>query len=187
MRCGKGSYVLGAEALFDFSEVNFTREMTKKEFQDISVLREMLEEKALELIITSKEPVDLKYFSAAYQGLVEATKALDAEQYTIYDAKFHLSLIAATGNDKLIQIAQIFKNDFYLFQHESNKFLLRNSEDQEKQREHFREAMSYHDQLHEAITSGAEESVDLQKRFFARNFTRLSYYYKKEDDGLSTR
>ncbi|MFQ9703026.1 MAG: FCD domain-containing protein [Enterocloster clostridioformis] len=98
----------------------------------------MLEEKALELIITSKEPVDLKYFSAAYQGLVEATKALDAEQYTIYDAKFHLSLIAATGNDKLIQIAQIFKNDFYLFQHESNKFLLRNSEDQEKQREHFR-------------------------------------------------
>ena len=147
----------------------------------------MLEEKALELIITSKEPVDLKYFSAAYQGLVEATKALDAEQYTIYDAKFHLSLIAATGNDKLIQIAQIFKNDFYLFQHESNKFLLRNSEDQEKQREHFREVMSYHDQLHEAITSGAEESVDLQKRFFARNFTRLSYYYKKEDDGLSTR
>ena len=107
MRCGKGSYVLGAEELFDFSEVNFTLEMTKKEFQDISVLREMLEEKALELIITSKEPVDLKYFSAAYQGLVEATKALDAEQYTIYDAKFHLSLIAATVNEMLIHIAHI--------------------------------------------------------------------------------
>mgnify|MGYP001512377461 FL=1 len=47
MRCGKGSYVLGAEELFDFSEVNFTLEMTKKEFQDISVLREMLEERRL--------------------------------------------------------------------------------------------------------------------------------------------
>ena len=181
VKSGKGSYVLGAEELFDFSEINFTLEMTKKEFQEIIVLREMLEEKALELIIANRETVDFRHFSNAYQGMIDASNALDVEKYTIQDAKFHLALIAAAGNDRLTQIAQIFKDDIFHFLHESNKFLLRSPDDKEKQREYFSDSMVYHKELYNAIINGSKESVNIGKRLFTRNFARLNYYYDNKD------
>jgi DNA-binding FadR family transcriptional regulator len=175
----KGSFVRGVEDIFDFSGFGGNIDLTRKEFQDIHEMRGMLEGASITLLLSRKAMPDLSNFIDAYYGLFKAAKNLDAEEFTRHDLCFHLSLIIVTGNDKFIRMAQIFREDLFRYLKESNKFLLRDHDDEKKIRRHFEDALVFHTELFEAITRRKGRADEIHKRYLERNSERFDHYYNK--------
>ena len=184
---GKGSFVCSTEELFDFSNFDDTINLTRKEFLDIAQLRDMIEGAAVAILVNRSEATDLSHVTDAYREMVRAVEELDLDAFTLSDHKFHQSIILATGNDKYAQIAQIFREDFYRYLKESNKFILRDSGDRRKFKEHFDKSLIWHTELHEALLRRDGGAPIIQKRHLERNIERLDYYYQRHSEKTGRR
>ncbi len=177
----KGSFVCGTDELFDFSSLDETINLSKKDFQDIAELRSMIEEKSIRIILAKNGDANLDTIEQAYQGMVKAVKDTDVKTFTLYDHQFHQAVICASGNTKLIQIAQIFREDFFRYLHESNKFMLRDFENKKKFRSHFKESLIWHTELRDALHNCDANAVAIQERHIRRNIERLEHYFHHQD------
>lgn len=123
VRQGKGSFVLAPTELYDFTHFSPNVNLTPKQFADFSALREAVEEKAIALIVENRQRIDFTPIESAYLAMKEAASNNDPEEYARQDCMFHLSILIASGNELFIQIANIFKNQYYDYFREMNKFL----------------------------------------------------------------
>ena len=131
---GKGSFITVPGEDYQFICGMKDIRLTKKEFEDISQLREAVELKAVMLLSEPGSNPDLSRLMEAHLKLKEAAVRGDEEAYGVNDCLFHLSIINATGNDLFVQIASIFQNQYYYYFKEMTKLIFRkNSEDGQTQ------------------------------------------------------
>ena len=176
----KGSFVRSTEELFDFTTFDDTINLTPKDFKEIAELREMVEEASIRILVQKTAPVDFSLVTEAYKGMADAVERMDLKSFTLHDLKFHIAVIMATGNERMIRLAHIFREDFFRFLSESNKFILRDLHDREKIRKHFEESLVWHTELHDALVNHREDAVDIQQRHLSRNIERLNHYYRRQ-------
>lgn len=124
---GIGTFVSQPDDTYDFTNLNENLNLTEKEFNDITALREAIETKAVMLIADSKNTGKLAKIEEAYLAMKKAAEEGDEETYSRQDYLFHLSILNASGNDLFIRIASIFKNQYYNYFKELNKFLFDNN------------------------------------------------------------
>lgn len=125
---GKGSYVLNTYDMFKFAPDSLQLSLTKKEFSDISVLRQIIEPKAIELALKFNDVQAIEEVRSAYEGMTESARMGNLEDYSRHDCRFHLALLLASGNELFIQIAGIFKEQFFRYFYELNKFMLKETD-----------------------------------------------------------
>lgn len=160
---GKGSFVCGLDEYRDTDDFDQVS-LTKQEFLETTEWREMLENAAIENLLAKTEPVDFSKLTEAYRGMNRAAEEMDIDAYSKFDHRFHMALILATGNDKFIRNAQIFREDFYLFLKMRNKQIFRKGHDAERVRFWLADSLAYHKNLHDALTEGdAARASDIRK------------------------
>lgn len=177
----KGSFVCGAAELFDASRFDYAVDLTHKEFREIAQLRGMLEEKSVDIILSKNGTADLDKMEQAYQGMVQAVEKQDLDDFTLYDHQFHQTIILATGNNKFIRMAQIFREDFLHYLHEINKFVVLNNKSRERFRLYFEESLKWHTELRDALHALDPEAAAIQRRHILRNVERLDRYFRHQD------
>lgn len=175
----KGSFVCGAAELFDVSRIDCDVDLAQDEFHEIAQLRGMLEGKSVEVIVAKKEKPNLTAMEQAYQGMAAAVEANDLDAFTLHDHQFHQAIILATGNSRLIRIAQIFKEDFLHYLREINKFVVLNNKTEERFRRYFAESLKWHTDLRDALHALDPEAIDIQRRHILRNVERLDGYFRR--------
>lgn len=127
-RQGRGTFVTLPGDMLSFSDFGSTLDLTEKEFNDITALREALEPVAIELVLARGDDVDLGPIEAAYVAMQKALVDLEYEEYTRQDYQFHTSIIIASGNDLFVQIATIFRDQYFKYLKELNKFMFDDSQ-----------------------------------------------------------
>lgn len=175
---GKGAFVCGAEAAFDFSSFVRALTLTEKEMLEINEVRNMIENKAIDILLSKHEQVDFSRYTEEYELLKSAAEQCDYEEFTKHDFMLHMMLIMATENRYLIQMTRVLQNDFFVFLRESNKFLLRDEDDREKTREYFLRAFEIHEKIYTAIIHGdREKAMSLSASHADLNTQRFDWYY----------
>ena len=178
---GKGTYVVKPEEIYDMS--NFERELdlTEKEFNEINALREAIEIQSVRLIM-AQEHVDLEAIGSAYFGMKRALQDRNYEEYTKQDYMFHLSLILASGNDIFIQIINIFKNTYYKYFQELNKFMFENTKESEALLQSSLSSSDSHSKLYRYLTRQSDLDLnELMTPFTDGNKKRFQSYLQKRD------
>ncbi|HCJ94795.1 MAG TPA: hypothetical protein DHV69_06240 [Sphaerochaeta sp.] len=122
-RHGKGTYILNPQQIGVLPDVDVVLDITEKEFNEINDLREAIETKAARMVFEQGKNADLRAISEAYYGMKEALKNRDIDEYTRQDYMFHVSIIIASNNDLFTQIVNIFKNLYFKYFKELNKFM----------------------------------------------------------------
>ena len=120
---GKGTYVLNTEEPCLNTHMQTTLNLTEKEFYDMTEFREAIEPNAIRLVVENGTQEGIGYIEKAYLAMRRAAEENDPEEYSRQDCLFHLSILMATGNEAIIQIANIFKDRYYNYFLELNKFL----------------------------------------------------------------
>ena len=178
---GKGTYVVKPEEIYDMS--NFERELdlTEKEFNEINALREAIEIQSIRLIM-QQERVDLESIGSAYFGMKRALAERNYEEYTKQDYMFHLSIILASGNDIFIQIINIFKNMYYKYFQELNKFMFENTKESEALLQSSLSSSDSHSKLYHYLTHQNDLDLnELMTTFTDGNKKRFQSYLQKRD------
>ncbi len=177
---GKGAYVCGAEAAFDFSNFVKTLTLTEKEMREINEVRKMIENKAIEILVSMNTNCDFSSVTEEFELLKDATERCDYEEFTKHDHFFHIMLVVATGNKYLIQVVRVLQGDFFIFLRESNKFLLRDEDDAERTREYFKYAFEIHEKIYNALITGdGEAALSLSQSHEELNGQRFDWYFSK--------
>lgn len=125
---GKGSFIAVPGENYQFTCGVKAVSLTRKEFADISQLREAVELKAIMLLAKPGSAPDLSRLMEAHLKMREAALAGDEEAYGVNDCLFHLSIINATGNELFIQITSIFQNQYYYYFREMTKLIFKQNE-----------------------------------------------------------
>lgn len=128
---GRGTFVSAPNDILSFSNFNSVLDLTVKEFNEISALREALEPTAIRLIMEQGRGVDLSAIESAYFSMCKALKNRDYEEYTQQDYQFHTAIIFACGNDLFVQILHIFREQYFKYFKELNKFMFENTQTSE--------------------------------------------------------
>lgn len=184
IRRGKGSFVRSPEELFDFSNFNDADfNLSEREFRDTAELRDMLESAAVEIILSREEKADLSTVTEAYREMAAAIETMDLDRFTRNDHKFHQAIVSASGNDILARIAHIFRENLFAFIRESNKFILRDSDNPEKVRRHFADSLVWHTELCDALIRHDKRAIEIQRRHLKRNIERLVHYFQRHPKG----
>lgn len=161
---GKGSFVCGLTEYTDPDDSDQVS-LSKEEYLETTEWREMLENAAIENLLAKTEAVDFSQLTEAYTGMLQAAETMDIDAYTKFDHRFHMSLILATGNDKFIRNAQIFREDLYLYLKMRNKQIYREGRDEERVRHWLQDSLAYHKNLHDALTAkDAARAKDIRKK-----------------------
>ena len=181
----KGAYVCGLEDLLDFTGFNDSMNLTQQEFRDTAELREMVEEASIRILLSKREPADLTLVTEAYEGMAQSVRDMDLKAFTIHDLRFHIAIIMATGNAKMVRLAHIFREDFFHFLNEINKLIMREHNDREKTRRHFEESLVWHTELHDALLDHSDNAIAIQQRHLYRNLEIVKRYYdyKRSESG----
>lgn len=175
---GKGSFVCGAEAAFDFSSFMKKLTLTENEMLEINEVRRMIENTALEILVSGKKEYNFSTITEEFNALHDATKRCDYDDFTEHDLKYHVAIITATENRYLIQMVRILQNDFFVFLRESNKFLLRDVKDREKTQEYFLNAFAIHEKIYNAIIHQDKKAARSIIRSHAElNEQRFDWYF----------
>lgn len=183
----KGSFVCGAADLFDFSQLNFPINLRLDEFIEIQELHRMLEASSIETLFKKNQPMDLGDLNNALEGMSAAAAKQDMQEFNNHDHVFHMSIILAAGNSKLIQIAQIFRLDLYRLFNESNKLLLRGETGPSQVSERFEESVIYHRFLRDSILRKDENVLDFQREHCENLLVWVKNYFKDHDKKVSQR
>lgn len=125
---GKGTFVTVPADMLSFTDFDSALDLSEKEFEEITALRRALEPITIELVKSRASAADLGIIESACLGMKKALKELDYQEYTRQDYKFHTSIIIASGNDLFIQIATIFRDHYFKYFKELNKFMFDGSE-----------------------------------------------------------
>lgn len=176
----KGSFVCDSNMLFDSSRINHTVGLTQKEAFEIAELRSMLEGASVEIILELGGAADLSRMEEAYQGMVKAAEEQALDPFTLHDHHFHQTIILATGNSRLIRIAHIFREDFFHYLTEINKYTFCNLMDESQIRRYFKEAIHWHTDLRDALHNLDPDAPAVQRRHITRNAERLTRYYERK-------
>lgn len=175
---GKGAFVCGAEATFDFSSFMKKLTLTENEMMEINEVRRMIENTALDILVSGKKDCDFSTLTETYNLLNKAAKECDYEAFTEHDYMFHLALISTTENRYLIQLARVLQNDFFIFLRESNKFLLRDEGDDAKTKEYFLNAFEIHEKIYRAVIHGDRKAaMSVTKSHAELNKERFGWYF----------
>lgn len=132
---GKGTFVTSPLDALSFSDFTSVLDLTEKEFLDMTALRSAIEPISIRLIVSQGANADILAIESAYWGLKKALKENDYEEYTRQDYQFHVSIILASGNKFFSQIINIFKEDFFKYFKELNKFMFNQTPDGKKMME----------------------------------------------------
>ncbi len=184
VRQGKGSYVLAPTELYDFSRFSPNVNLTPKQFADFSALREAVEQKSIALIIENQENIDFTPIESAFLAMKVAASNNDPEEYGKQDCMFHLSILIASGNELFIQIANIFKNQYYDYFRELNKLIFDESNGDMRTLFDPHDPTDAHAVLYHTIRyGGSEESRDAFQVISSNNRYRFrAYLDSKEKD-----
>ena len=125
-RHGLGTFVAEAETC-NFSGFNKILDLSEKDFNEISELREAIESASLQLIKSKISTIDLNEIKLRYFAMKDALLQRDAVAYTQNDFLFHMAIIHASGNELFVQISNIYKVQLYNYFQEMNKFIFENS------------------------------------------------------------
>lgn len=175
---GKGAFVCGAEAAFDFSSFMKKLTLTENELLEINEVRRMIENTALDILVSGKKEYDFSTLIEEYKLLNMAAHECDYEAFTEHDYMFHMALISATENRYLIQMARVLQNDFFVFLRESNKFLLRDEDDDNKTKEYFLNALEIHEKIYYAvIRRDRKAAMSIVKSHAELNGERFGWYF----------
>lgn len=180
----KGSFVCGLDEYTEPDDSDLVS-LTREEFHETTEWREMIECASIEILLAKTEPIDFSRLTEAYEEMERAATTLDVDEYTKHDHKFHMALIIATGNDKFIRNAQIFRDDLYLFLKMRNKQIYRDGHDEDHVRHWFQDSLSYHKNLHDALTNrDAVRANKIMKRRSTAISARFDYQIlEKEKTG----
>jgi GntR family transcriptional repressor for pyruvate dehydrogenase complex len=179
---GKGTFVVGPENIFNTPDFNPVLDITEKEFNDMNDLREAIETKAILIISKNRDTVDLSAVERAYFGMKEALKNKDFDEYTKQDFLFHLSIIIATRNEFFIQLMSIFKNQYYKYFHELNKFMLRNDKYAAELMQKAFDPNESHTLLYQFLCKNKPAKIEqLVATFISGNKKRFIEYLRERD------
>lgn len=179
---GKGTFVTAPSDIYDMSDFNQILNLTEKEFNEINALREILEKKAVELIMEQETP-DLEAVGAAYYGMKRALENHDYEEYSKHDYLFHMSIIIAANNDVFTRIINIFKNEYYKYFKELNKFMFDNAKDAAALYQNVAGDSSLHTKLYRYLTHQIIlQPSELVDAFSEGNRARFCAYLRKREE-----
>ena len=129
-----------------------------------------------------QERVDLEAIGSAYFGMKRALAERNYEEYTKQDYMFHLSIILASGNDIFIQIINIFKNMYYKYFQELNKFMFENTKESEALLQSSLSSSDSHSKLYHYLTHQNDLDLnELMTTFTDGNKKRFQSYLQKRD------
>lgn len=173
---GKGTYV-NCNDQTDFSKMDQVLDLTQKEFTELNDLREAIEPKAIQLIMGMKDSVDLTPIQKAYYAMKTALNEGNAEEYTRQDFLFHMGIINASGNDLFIQIASIFRSQYFKYFREMNKFIFEDNHDAEALMQWCKGQNDSHTLLYNYLTGDLSENIyELMNAFTSGNRSRFESY-----------
>ena len=179
---GKGSFVAVPGELYESLDTEKHVNLTEKEFIDITEFRQAIETKAISIIAQKREMVDLSRVEVAYLAMKEAAKEGNEEEYSLQDYTFHISILIATGNELFIQIANIFKSQYYNYFKELNKFIFSKSNGNSKAVFDPDDEADAHTVLYEYLCKGdksrAEEAANA---IFSDNKNRFMSYLREKE------
>lgn len=109
-----------------------------------------------------------------------AAEENDPEEYSRQDCLFHLSILMATGNEAIIQIANIFKDRYYNYFLELNKFLFEENDGNVKALFDPKNATDAHTLIYEYLCKGNSECAQVvMNRIFSNNKQRFQCYLRE--------
>ncbi len=173
----KGSFICGSTELFDSSRIDHKVNLTQKEAREIAQLRSMLEGESVGIILEQNGSADLTRMEEAYQGMIKAAGEQDLDSFTLHDHHFHQAIIIASENSRLVRIAHIFREDFFRYLTEINRYTFCSMMGDEQVRVYYQEALEWHSELRDALHALDADAVAVQKRHITRNSDRLARYY----------
>jgi GntR family transcriptional repressor for pyruvate dehydrogenase complex len=104
MRVGSGSYVSRVSPAVVAESMDTYFVSNESSYEDVVVLRTLLEPGIAALAALRAEPEDLQNLEAALQKMEEALTSPDLDSQIAADAEFHLALTAASRNKLLLAI-----------------------------------------------------------------------------------
>ena len=178
---GKGTFVITPEEIYDMSNFEQVLDLTEKEFNEINAFREAIEIQSVKLIMEQEE-VNLDAIGSAYFGMKRALADHDYQEYTRQDFLFHLSIILAANNDMFTQIITIFKNEYYRYFQELNKFMFEQTKEGEALLNATLGSSDTHAMLYHYLTHQSELDINkLMETFTSGNKQRFQAYLRKRD------
>ena len=187
VRQGKGTFVTAPDDMLSFSDFNSVLDLMEKEFNEISALREALEPTSIRLIMEQGRRADLSAIESAYFSMRDALMRLDYEEYTRQDYQFHASTILASGNDIFIQILHIFRDQYFKYFKELNKFMFENTQTSAALQRSSMGPGDSHTMVYNYLTRKISISPDALVRTFTdgnkKNFARYLRNRERGQDG----
>lgn len=178
---GKGTFVITPEEIYDMSNFEQVLDLTEKEFNEINAFREALEIQSVKLIM-EQENVNLDAIGSAYFGMKRALAAHNYQEYTKQDYLFHLSIILAANNDMFTQIITIFKNEYYRYFQELNKFMFEQTKEGQALIDTSLGSSDTHAMLYHYLTHQQDLDINrLVAAFTSGNKQRFQAYLRKRD------
>lgn len=178
---GKGTYVLNTEEPCLNTHMQTTLNLTEKEFYDMTEFREAIEPNAIRLVVENGTQEGIGYIEKAYLAMRRAAEENDPEEYSRQDCLFHLSILMATGNEAIIQIANIFKDRYYNYFLELNKFLFEENDGNVKALFDPKNASDAHTLIYEYLCKGNSECAQVvMNRIFSNNKQRFQCYLREK-------
>lgn len=178
---GKGSFITTPEEIYDMSNFEQVLDLGEKEFNEINALREAIEIQSVKLIMAQEE-VNLDAVGAAYFAMKRALAERDYQEYTRQDYLFHVSIILAAGNDIFTQIITIFKNEYYRYFQELNKFMFEQTTEGQALLETAAGTSDSHYKLYHYLTHQRDLDInELMSTFTSENKNRFQAYLRKRD------
>lgn len=187
---GKGTYVLNPQQISSSVPEDIVLDLTTKEFNEMNALREAIETKAAELVYSQGKDADLSKISDAYYAMKKALAERDIEEYTRQDYTFHMSIIIASNNEIFIQIMTIFKNLYFKYFKELNKFIFEIEGSPSEQLKASESQEDSHTILYHYFLQGKEakpiskeiQLEDIMKSFTSGNKKSFLAYLKKRQE-----
>jgi len=179
---GRGTFVTSPNDMLSFSDFSGVLDLTEKEFNEISSLREALEPTSIRLILAQGKDADIHAVETAYFAMKKAFENFDYEEYTQQDYQFHAATIIASRNDVFIQILNIFHNQYFKYFKELNKFMFENGDISSKLRENSMGPKDSHTLVYRCLKREISVSpATLIETFTSGNKTNFARYLHERE------
>ena len=111
----------------------------------------------------------------------EALRMRNAEEYTRQDYLFHMAIVYAAGNDLFSQIVTIFRNQYYKYFQEMNKFIFEDCTPSEELIQWCESEYDSHALLYGYLMDGRyDNTYELIRSFTRGNKKRFESYLRKQ-------
>lgn len=125
--------------------------------------------------------VDISHIEDVYISMRQAAEANNPEEYSRQDCLFHLAILTATQNNLFIQLANIFKDQYYNYFFELNKFLFEESNGDVKALFDPNDPSDLHTMVYEYLCKANSACAQaVMNRILSNNKQRFGAYLKEK-------